>query len=83
MLTRISAAVEVFDNISPSIRLVALVYRLCVVDEPKFRMIHDLMFSAGRLPTRNNDVDFAQAPDCLLGHMLTPFSVCNLSLIHI
>ncbi|CAN0185464.1 unnamed protein product, partial [Ectocarpus fasciculatus] len=33
-----------FDNISPSIRLLALVSRLCVVDEPKFRMIHDLMF---------------------------------------
>ncbi|CAN0443573.1 unnamed protein product, partial [Ectocarpus fasciculatus] len=51
--------------------------RVCVVDEPKFRMIHDLMLSGRRLPTRNNDVGFAQAPDCPLGHMLTRFSVCN------
>lgn len=45
---------------------------LGVVDEPKFRIIHDLTFSAGAevRSSVNSDTDFSQAPECLLGHVL-------------
>ena len=44
---------------------------LGVVDEPKFRIIHDLTFTAGTRSSVNGDTDFSQAPECLLGHVLT------------
>ena len=44
---------------------------LGVVDKPKFRIIHDLTFAAGTRSSVNEDTDFSQAPECLLGHVLT------------
>lgn len=45
---------------------------LGVVEEPKFRIIHDLTFAAGARvrSSVNGDTDFARAPECLLGHVL-------------
>lgn len=44
---------------------------LGVVDEPKFRIIHDLTFASASRSSVNHDTDFSQAPECLLGHVLT------------
>ena len=55
---------------------------LGVVEEPKFRIIHDLTFAAARRfataqrlevsrrTSVNADTDFDRAPECLLGHVL-------------
>jgi len=43
---------------------------LGVVEEPKFRIVHDLTFAAAGRTSVNADTDFAQAPECLLGHVL-------------
>ena len=44
---------------------------LGVVEEPKFRIIHDLTFASARRSSVNDDTDFTQAPECRLGHVLT------------
>ena len=41
-----------------------------VVEEPKFRIIHDLTFAAAGRTSVNADTDFDRAPECLLGHVL-------------
>lgn len=43
------------------------------MEEPKFRIIHDLTFAAGAKvrSSVNGDTDFDQAPECLLGHVLS------------
>ena len=43
---------------------------LGVVEEPKFRIIHDLTFAAAGRTSVNADTDFGRAPECLLGHVL-------------
>ena len=43
---------------------------LGVVEEPKFRIIHDLTFAAAGCTSVNADTDFNRAPECLLGHVL-------------
>lgn len=52
---------------------------LGVVEEPKFRIIHDLTFAAGmRLRTSvNGDTGFGCAPECMLGSRAVRYIVAG------
>ena len=59
---------------------------LGVVEEPKFRTIHELTSAAGTtIPSSlNDDTDFAEVPECRLGHVLHEIQsrVFNLGQLH-